>query len=354
MNLNINKSKNLKSKPKTDELVFGKYFTDHMFFMRYVEGSGWQDAKITEYAPITLSPSALVFHYGQEVFEGLKAYKNKNGKITLFRPRDNFERMNRSNDRMCMPAIDVDFVLESLKELLIIEQDWIPSDEGTSLYIRPFIIATEAALGVKISNEFYFMIILCPVGSYYAEGLKPTNIFVENQYTRTMEGGTGETKCGGNYAVSLKPYALAKENGYSQVLFLDSKEKKYIEEIGTSNAFFVIDNTLITTPLEGTVLKGITRDSILTIAKDKGIPVQERKLSIEEVINASENGSLTEAFASGTAAVISPIGKLTYKDKTIVINNDQIGELSQMLYDTLTGIQTGKSDDLYNWIEKVN
>lgn len=354
MEIQIFKTKQPKQMPDINELGFGKYFTDHMFIMKYDEGTGWHEAKIVEYAPISLSPSALIFHYGQETFEGLKAYKNEAGKITLFRPRDNFERMNRSNDRMCMPPVDVDFVMEALKQLLEIDSRWIPTKEGTSLYIRPFMIATEESLGVKISSEYYFMIILSPVGSYYAEGLKPTNIYVEDVYVRAADGGTGEAKCSGNYGASLKPYAKAKEAGYSQVLFLDGNEKKYIEEVGTSNAFFVIDNTLITSPLSGTILPGITRDSIIKLAKDKGYKVEEKRLLIKEVFEAAEKGILNEAFASGTAAVISPIGHLTYEGKTIQINNNQIGKISQDLYDTLTSIQTGKIADPYNWVIKVN
>ncbi len=354
MKLEINKTTHPQNKPDFSQLGFGKYFTDHMLLMKYKEGKGWYEAQIKAYEPICLSPSALVFHYGQETFEGLKAYKNKNGKITLFRPMDNFLRMNRSNARMCMPAIDPDFVLDALKELLLIDSEWIPTEAGTSLYIRPFMIATEESLGVKVSSEYLFMIILSPVGSYYAEGLKPTNIYVEDQYVRAMMGGTGEAKCGGNYAVSLKPYQKAKEDGYSQVLFLDGKENKFVEEIGTSNAFFVIDGEIITTPLIGTILPGITRDSIIKIAKSKGYKVTERLLSIDEIEDAYSNDKLDEAFASGTAAVISPIGILTYKDKKMVINNDEIGKISQELYDGLTSIQTGAAPDIYQWVVPIN
>lgn len=354
MEIEVIKTKKPKQMPKVDELGFGKYFTDHMFIMKYNEGIGWHDAKIVEYGPIPFSPSALIFHYGQETFEGLKAYKNEAGKITLFRPRDNFERMNRSNDRMCMPPVDVDFVLDALNKLLMIESEWIPTKEGTSLYIRPFMIATEESLGVKISSEYYFMIILSPVGSYYAEGLKPTSIYVEDKYVRACDGGTGEAKCSGNYGASLKPYAKAKEMGYSQVLFLDGNEKKYIEEVGTSNAFFVIGQTMFTSPLLGTILPGITRDSIIRLAKDKGYKVEEKRLTVKEVFDAAEKGTLNEAFASGTAAVISPIGHLTYEGKKIEINHNQIGKMSQDLYDTLTSIQTGKTADPYHWVIKVN
>ncbi|MFA0816063.1 MAG: branched-chain amino acid aminotransferase [Anaerofustis sp.] len=354
MELEIIKTTHPKNKPDFNQLGFGKYFTDHMLIMKYKEGQGWYQAQIKAYEPISLSPSALIFHYGQETFEGLKAYKNKKGQISLFRPMDNLHRMNRSNDRMCMPMIDPEFVLDALKKLLVLDSEWIPTEVGTSLYIRPFMIATEESLGVKVSSEYLFMIILSPVGSYYAEGLKPTSIHVEDQYARAMQGGTGEAKCGGNYAVSLKPYEMAKKAGYSQVLFLDGKDKKYIEEIGTSNAFFVIDNEIITTPLVGTILPGITRDSIIRIAKDKGYKVSERLLSIEEIENAYDSNKLNEAFASGTAAVISPIGVLTYKDKKMVINNNEIGKISQELYDSLTSIQTGVVANPYQWVMHIN
>jgi branched-chain amino acid aminotransferase len=350
MELQVTKSTNLKQKPNIDSLVFGENFTDHMFVMTYTEGVGWHDAQIKEYGPVCLSPAALVFHYGQETFEGLKAYRNEEGKISLFRARENFERMNRSNARMCIPAVDVDFMMDVLKTLLNLEKDWIPTKDGTSLYVRPFVFATEASLGVKISKEFLFMIILSPVGSYYAGGMQPTSIYVEDKYVRAMEGGTGEAKCGGNYAVSLKPYAEAKGKGYAQVLFLDGKEKKYVEEIGTSNAFFVIDGVLYTAPLAGTILPGLTRDSIIRIAKDKGYTVKEEKLAIDKIMQAYKDGKLQEAFASGTAAVISPIGKLSYRDQTIEINNNEIGPIAQTLYDELTSIQTGKIADPYGWV----
>ncbi|MDR2519625.1 MAG: branched-chain amino acid aminotransferase [Eubacteriaceae bacterium] len=344
-----------KDKPDFKNLGFGKYFSDHMFIMKYTEGRGWHDAKIVPYAPIPLDPSALVLHYGQETFEGLKAYKDKEEKITLFRPRDNFRRMNKSNDRMCMPQIDVEAALNALKKLLLAESGWIPTEPDTSLYIRPFIIATEPSLGVKVSKEYLFVIILSPVGSYYPEGLKPTSIYVEEYYIRSAEGGTGDAKISGNYAASLKPYENAKRQGFSQVLFLDGKEKKYIEEVGTSNAFFVINGELYTTPLSsGTILPGITRDSVIQIAKDKGLKVNEKALSIEDVFSSAEEGHLDECFASGTAAVVSPIGSLTYRGKTISIAGGNIGEITQDLYNTLTGIQYGRLEDKFGWVEAVN
>lgn len=354
MQITVTKTNSPKVKPDQSKLGFGKYFTDHMFMMRYADEKGWYDAQICEYAPIALEPSALVLHYGQETFEGLKAYKDANGKITLFRPRDNFERMNRSNDRLCMPKIDVDFTVDALIRLLEIEADWIPTAPNTSLYIRPFMIATEASLGVKVSSEYIFFIILSPVGSYYAQGLNPTSIYVEDNYTRAAAGGTGEAKCGGNYAASMKPYAAAQEKGYSQVLFLDGAQRKYIEEVGTSNAFIVIDGVLYTSPLHGTILSGITRDSVIRIAQSLGYKVVEKALTIDEIFEAALTGKLNECFASGTAAVISPIGRLTYKDKTIEINDNKIGEISQKLYDTLVGIQYGRLEDKFGWVVNVN
>ena len=305
MKIRENLLKNKKEKPDFSNLVFGKNFSDHMFVMKYEDEKGWYDASIEPYAPITIKPGAIVFHYGQETFEGLKAYKDENGEISLFRPMDNFKRMNKSNERLCMPQFDADFVLKALKRLLIIEKDWIPTDFGTSLYIRPFMIATEEALGVKTSSEYTFFIILSPVASYYKNGIAPTSIYVEDFYVRASEGGTGEAKCGGNYAASIKPYIEAKKKGFDQVLFLDGSEHRYIEEVGTSNAFFVIDGTVVTPSLKGTILPGITRDSMIKVLKDKNIPVEERKITVDELFKAYDDGKLDEAFASGTAAVIS-------------------------------------------------
>ncbi|MBE6038056.1 MAG: branched-chain amino acid aminotransferase [Anaerofustis stercorihominis] len=353
MELQVIKTQNPKTKPAFDQLGFGKYFTDHMFMMTYTEGTGWHDAKICEYGPLAISPAAQVFHYGQATFEGMKAYRDENDNVTLFRPLDNFERMNRSNDRLCMPAIDKEFVLNALEQLLMIEKEWIPNLKDTSLYIRPFMIATESSLGVKVSSEYIFMIILSPVGSYYAEGLQPTSIYVEDTYVRAMDGGTGEAKCAGNYATSLKPYKKAKDMGYSQVLFLDGKERKYVEEVGTSNAFFVIDGKLYTSPLKGTILPGITRDSVIKVAQMKGIEVVEEALAIDYIFEVAKEGRLDEAFASGTAAVISPIGKLAYEDDVVIINEGKIGDMAQMLYDTITGIQTGRLDDPFGWVKEV-
>lgn len=352
-NLTVRLTDKKKTKLPANQLEFGKTFTDHMFIMNYTEGKGWHDPRIVPYEPITLEPSCMVFHYGQTVFEGLKAYRTKDGKIHLFRPEKNFKRMNLSNDRLCIPPIDEEFALYALKKLVQIDQDWIPEAEGTSLYIRPFIISTEPFLGVHPSHQYLFMIIMSPVGSYYKEGINPVKIYVEDEYVRAAPGGTGKAKTGGNYAASLKAQANAEKLGYSQVLWLDAIEKKYVEEVGSMNIFFKIDGEIVTPALNETILEGITRDSTVQLLKYWGEKVVERKISIDEVFAAHEAGKLEEAFGTGTAAVISPVGELYWKGKKIVINNGQIGELSKKLYDTITGIQTGKVEDPLGWIVEV-
>jgi len=351
--IKVTRTLNPKQKPDPDKLEFGTVFTDHMFVMDYSEDKGWYDARIVPYAPIALEPAAALFHYAQEMFEGLKAYRTKEGKIQLFRPDMNAKRTTMTNARICIPHIDEEFYVEAIKAVVRVDADWVPAKEGTSLYIRPFIIATEPFLGVRPAREYMFIIILSPVGAYYKGGLAPTKIFVEDEYVRAAMGGTGYSKIGGNYAASLKSQVKAHEMGYSQVLWLDGIERRYVEEIGTSNAFFVIDDEVITAPLEGTILPGITRDSVIHLLKDWGIKVSERKLAIDEVFKAYDEGRLSEVFASGTAAVISPVGELGWKDRKILINNNQIGPLSQKLYDVLTGIQTGKIEDKFGWIVEV-
>lgn len=351
--ITITKTTDPKEKPNPDTLRFGDLFTDHMFIMDYKEGKGWYDPRIVPYAPIELDPAAAVFHYAQEMFEGLKTYRTKEGEVQLFRPEMNARRTNRTNDRLCIPQIDEKFYVEAIKALVDVDRDWIPDKKDTSLYIRPFIIASEAFLGVRPSKEYMFIIILSPVGPYYPEGLKPTRIFVEDKYVRSVDGGTGEAKIGGNYACGLKAQEEAGAKGFAQVLWLDGTERKYVEEIGTSNAFFVIDGVVVTSPLSGTILPGITRDSVIRILKDWDIPVKEEKTSIMDIYKAYEEGRLTEVFATGTAAVISPVGELEWKGRDIVINDNQIGEISQKLYDTITGIQGGTLPDDYGWITKV-
>lgn len=349
----ITKTLNPKQKPNVDNLDFGSVFTDHMFIMNYEEGKGWHNGRVVPYAPIELDPAASVFHYAQEMFEGLKAYKSKEGKVLLFRPDMNAKRTAKTNERVCIPNIDEELYVEAVKTIVGIDSDWIPEKEGTSLYIRPFIIASEPFLGVRASKEYLFMIILSPVGPYYKGGLAPTKIFVEDEYVRATPGGTGSIKIGGNYAAGLKSQEKAHEKGYSQVLWLDGVERKYVEEIGTSNAFFVIDDEVITAPLSGTILPGITRDSVIHLLKDWGVKVSERRLSIDEVYEAHKAGKLNEIFASGTAAVISPVGELCWKDEKITINQGQIGELSQKVYDVISGIQLGKTEDKFGWTVEV-
>ncbi|RNC98021.1 branched-chain amino acid aminotransferase [Lysinibacillus halotolerans] len=338
-----------KEKPAPDELGFGHYFTDHMFVLDYTEGIGWHDGRIVPYQPLSLDPSAMIFHYGQSVFEGLKAYVTVNNEALLFRADRNFKRLNNSNARLCIPEIDEQYALEALKQLVSIDREWIPSAPGTSLYIRPFIIATEPNLGVHPSKNYQFIIIMSPSGSYYKEGINPVKIMVEEQFVRAVKGGTGEAKTGGNYASALKGQQIADKEGYSQTLWLDGKENKYVEEVGSMNIFFKINGTVITPALNGSILPGITRDSMIQVLKSKQIPVEERRISIDEVVEAAHQGTLEEVFGTGTAAVISPVGELKYLDEKIIINNGEIGEVSQMLYDTLTGIQNGKIEDTFGW-----
>lgn len=346
-------TKNPKQKPDPDSLRFGTVFTDHMFVMDYEPENGWHDGKIVPYGPLALDPATVVFHYGQEMFEGLKAYKTKEGKVQLFRPDMNAKRTNNTNKRMCIPQIDEQMYIDAIKELVAVDKDWIPQKPDTALYIRPFIIGTDKFLGVAASNTYKFIIILSPVGPYYESGLAPTRIYVENEFVRSAPGGTGYAKIGGNYAAAMIAEQKAHDMGYDQVLWLDAKEGKYVEEIGTSNAFFKIDGELYTAPLEGTILPGITRDSMITVMKDWGYKVNEVRFTIEDVFKASEEGRLEEVFATGTAAVISPVGELYWNDRHIVINNNEIGELSQKLYDELYGIQTGEKADTRGWIVPV-
>jgi branched-chain amino acid aminotransferase len=338
-----------KEKPDFHNLEFGRNFTDHMFLMDYTEGKGWHDPRIVPYQPITLDPAAVIFHYGQTVFEGLKAYQTADEQIFLFRPNKNFERLNRSLERLCMPQIDEELAQSALKQLINVDRNWVPNVEGTSLYIRPFVISTEAHLGVSPSLTYQFIIILSPVGAYYKEGINPVKIAVETEYTRAVKGGTGAAKTAGNYASGLKAQEVAEDAGYSQVLWLDGKEHKYIEEVGSMNVFFKINGEVVTPELNGSILAGITRDSIINLLKHWNVPVTERKLSMDELVQASKEGKLEEAFGAGTAAVISPIGELFYKEEKLVVNNGETGELTRKLYDELTGIQNNKVDDPFGW-----
>ncbi len=354
MSIRLELTNTPKAKP-TDEtkLGFGKIFTDHMFIMDYDTGMGWHDARIVPYAPIELSPASMCLHYGQEVFEGMKAYRTANGDIQLFRPEENFKRLNSSNERLVIPAIDEDFALEALKKLIDVEKDWVPHAEGAALYIRPFIIAVDPFLGVRPGDKYMFIIILSPSGAYYASGLDPVDIYVEQKYVRAVRGGMGYTKTGGNYAASLLAQDEAHQQNYSQVLWLDGVEQKYIEEVGAMNIFFVIDGEVVTPSLQGSILPGITRKSAIEICKSKGIPVSERRISIQEIADAYDNGKLNEIFGTGTAAVISPVGTLKWGDKVMKVNEGKIGTISQMLYDTLTGIQWGTVEDTFGWTQKI-
>ena len=353
-NFPVTRTLNPKEKPDPNNLPFGHYFTDHMFIMEYDEGQGWHDGRIVPYAPIALEPAATVFHYGQEMFEGLKAYKNvKTGAVQLFRPDMNAKRTNRTNDRLCIPQIDEELYVEAVKALVKEDADWIPEAKDTSLYIRPFIIGTEPTLGIHPSISYLFIIILSPSGPYYPNGLQPTKLYVEDTYTRAALGGTGEAKCGGNYACGLKAQVIAAQKGYDQILWLDGKEQKYVEEVGTSNAFFVIGDEIVTAPLRGTILPVITRDSCIHALKAKGYKVSERLLSIDEICEAYDKGEFKEMFASGTAAIISPVGELRYKEKTMNINGGEIGPVAQLLYDTIYGTQIGEVEDEFGWVVPV-
>ena len=351
MEIKIEHTTKLKPKPSVDELGFGRHFTDYMFTMDYTEGIGWHDAKIMPYGPIEMDPASMVFHYAQETFEGLKAYRHANGNIALFRPELNARRLIKSNERLCMATLPEDLFLEAVKAIVLYEQEWIPSEPGTSLYIRPFMFATEKGVGVHSSKQYKFIIILSPVGSYYKEGVNPVKIWVEDEYVRAVIGGTGFTKFGGNYASSIVAQQKAESKGYTQVLWLDGVHRKYVEEVGTMNALFVINDTVITAPLEGSVLPGVTRDAIIHLLKDWGYSVEERHLSIDELMAAGHDGSLQEAFGTGTAAVISPIGELCYKGDTVVINDFLTGPLTKKLYETLSGIQWGTLPDSYEWVK---
>ena len=352
--ITIEKTTCPKEKPgKENPLTFGTIFTDHMFEMDYEEGKGWYDPRIVPYHKLELEPSSMVFHYGQEMFEGLKAYKTEDGRILLFRPDKNIERANRSNSRLCIPEIPEDLFLEALKEVVKVDQDWIPTKPGTSLYIRPFVIATDPFLGVRPSHTYKFMIILSPVGAYYASGLDPVKIWIEDEYVRAVKGGIGEAKTGGNYVASLASQVKAHDEGYSQVLWLDGVYRKYIEEVGAMNIFFKINGVVITPELNGSILPGVTRNSVIALCKEWGVPVEERQVSVDEVVAAAKDGTMEECFGTGTAAVISPVGELRFEEDRMSIGGGKIGELTQKFYDTITGIQLGEINGPKGWSVEV-
>lgn len=347
-------SEQRKQKP-TDEsqLGFGQIFTDHFFIVQYTEGKGWHDPSIEPYRSLSLDPAAMGLHYGQLIFEGMKAYRGKDDSIYLFRPDMNIGRMNVSAERLVMPTIDPDLFRKGMTKLVLLDRDWIPRSSGTSLYIRPTMVATEKALGVHPSAEYLFYIILSPVGAYYSQGFSPTKIYISEEYVRSVRGGIGACKAAGNYAASLYAAEEAKKKGYTQVLWLDAIEMKYVEEVGTSNIFFMIDDELITPPLAGSILPGVTRDSVIQLARHWGVNVSERQLSMDEIIDAHEKGTIVDCFASGTAAIVSPVGQIYYKGREYTINNGEIGDLTQRLYNEILQIQYGEKDDPFGWRVKI-
>ena len=349
----ITRAASLKPKPDPKTLVFGRSFSDHMFVMNYDTEKGWHNGRIVPYGPFELDPSAMVLHYAQEVFEGMKAYRTPDGGVQLFRPMENALRLQSSCERLCIPAIDPQTVVDAITQLVKVEADWVPSEPDTSLYIRPFVIATDPALGVHASHTYIFAVICCPVGAYYKEGINPVRIYVEDEDVRAVRGGTGYTKCGGNYAASIRAGERAEEKGYAQVLWLDGVERKYIEEVGSMNVMFQVDGTVITPKLTGSVLPGITRKSCIELIKSWGIPVEGRLITAQELFDAAEAGKLDEAWGTGTAAVVSPIGEMGWEGKHITVSGGKIGTLTQKLYDTLTGIQWGKIPDEHGWTVRV-
>ncbi|MDH5646515.1 MAG: branched-chain amino acid aminotransferase [Candidatus Heimdallarchaeota archaeon] len=354
IDLEIEDINNFKPKPNDDGLRFGKIFTDRMLLREFKNGK-WETGKIMAYQNFSLNPATMVFHYGQELFEGLKAFYHKKTKnVCMFRPDENAKRMNASAKRLVMPEMDVDYFLTSISKLIDLERDWVPKKRGTALYIRPTMIASEVGLGVHPSNEYYFYTILSPSGPYFPEGFAPTSILVEDTYVRAAIGGTGSAKAGGNYAASLLAGKIAKDQGYSQVLWLDSKERKYVEEVGAMNIAFVIDDEIYTPELTGSILPGITRKSVIQLSKDIGYKIHESKISIESIIESIKSGSLTEVFGIGTAASIAPVGKLKYKSNIYQINNNEIGKITQSLYNELTGIQYGEVEDRHGWLYYID
>ncbi len=349
----IEYAKERKPKPDPKTLVFGHSFTDHMFLMNYDAGQGWHDGRIVPYGPLQLEPSSMVFHYAQEVFEGMKAYRRPDGGVQLFRPECNARRMIDSCERLCIAPVPEDLFVDAVKALVKVDEEWVPSEPGTSLYIRPFVFATDNSVGVHASKSYLFCIICCPVGAYYKEGINPVRIYVENEDVRAVRGGTGYTKCGGNYAASIRAGERAEEQGYAQVLWLDGVERKYIEEVGSMNVMFKVDGKIITPKLTGSVLPGITRRSCLELLRAWGMEVEERLVTAQELFDAAKAGKLDEAWGTGTAAVVSPIGEMDWGDQCAPVNGGKIGAITQKLYDTLTGIQWGTLEDPYGWTVRI-
>jgi branched-chain amino acid aminotransferase len=342
-----------KTKPRDSDLTFGTVFTDHMFVMDFQEEKGWYDPRIEPYGPITLDPAAAVLHYAQAVFDGLKAFRGRDGAVRLFRPQKHVERLVQSSQRLCIPPLDPELALKSLVTLVGMEKDWVPSTVGTSLYVRPTIIASEPFLGVRPAKSYIYYVILSPVGAYYPEGINPVKILVVDKYVRAVEGGVGGAKTGVNYAASLYAAEEAKHAGFTQVLWLDGRERKYIDEVGTMNIMLKLGDEVVTPPLSGTILAGVTRDSALTLMRDWGLRVSERPVTIDEVASAARKGTLQEVWGTGTAAVISPVGELAYQGERIVVNEGKIGKLTQRLYDAIVGIQYGTAPDTRGWTVPV-
>jgi branched-chain amino acid aminotransferase len=351
--IRITKTAAPRPKPKDAELGFGQIFTDHMFLADFQEEKGWYDPRIEPYAPIPLDPAAAVLHYAQSIFDGLKAFRGADGKVRLFRPQKHVERMNGSARRMCIPTIDPEMALSSIVSLVRTDRDWVPSTVGTSLYVRPIVIANEPFLGVRPARQYLYYVILSPVGAYYPEGMAPVKILVVDKYVRAVDGGVGAAKTSGNYAASLYASEEAKHLGYTQVLWLDGVHRKYLDEVGTMNIMLRIGDEVVTPPLTGTILPGITRDSVLHLLRKWGVPVAERQISIDDVVHAYKRGTLKEVWGTGTAAVISPVGELAYKGTQMVINDGKIGQLTQRLYDGIVGIQYGQAPDPDRWTVEV-
>jgi branched-chain amino acid aminotransferase len=350
--IRVTRATTRKPKPKDSELGFGTVFTDHIFLADFQEGKGWYDPRIEPYGPLAMDPAAAVLHYAQAIFDGLKAFRGRDGKVRLFRPQKHIERMNASARRLCIPELDPAFALQSLVSLVGLERDWVPASPGTALYVRPVIIASEAFLGVRPAKSYIYYVIVSPVGAYYAEGLNPVKIRVEDQFIRATPG-MGAAKTGGNYAASLYAAEEAHKAGFTQVLWLDASQRKYIDEVGTMNMMFRLADEVVTPPLAGTILPGITRDSALTLMREWGLKVSERQIAIDEVLAAARGGKLLEAWGTGTAAVISPVGELSYKSERFAINGGKIGELTQRLYTAITDIQYARVPDTHGWTVEV-
>lgn len=351
--ISITRTETPHARPADNALSFGKVFTDHMFIMNYNADKGWHDPRVVPYGKLSLDPATSVLHYGQAIFDGLKAFRGADGKIRLFRAKRHAERLNKSCAALCIPTLDTDLVRRSFEAIVAVDNEWVPSAPGTSLYVRPTIIATDVALGVHPATNYIYFVICSPVGAYYKEGVKPVRILASDKYVRAVKGGLGEAKTAANYAASLSGQQEAEDKGYTQVLWLDGVERKYIDEVGTMNIWMLIGDEVVTPPLEGTILDGVTRNSVMTLLNDWGYTVSERRITIDEVMQAGHDGTLREMWGTGTAAVVSPVGELGYKDDKVFIGNGGTGALTQRLYDHITGIQYGRETDTHGWTSVV-